>query len=145
MLYKCQFFQFYSCIYLFNVDFPVNGNFMYRYLYMQRTFQILLTNLKLKCFRWYKRDDNAVPPVYVLQRISTLLPDFVSTNKEDRNKAKADWWTDSDKMQDLLAAAAEKCLGPEKSRNYLVSGKKKTHYVFNIQNYIFLIGGFGHD
>ena len=94
-------------------------------------FSNLLTNLKNivcdflgECFRWYKRDDNAVPPVYVLQRISTLLPDFVSNNKEDRNKAKADWWTDSDKMQDLLAAAAEKCLGPEKSRNYLVSGKK---------------------
>ncbi|XP_052105636.1 NACHT domain- and WD repeat-containing protein 1-like isoform X2 [Mytilus californianus] len=71
--------------------------------------------------KWYKRDDNAVPPVYVLQRISTQLPDFISSNVDDKNKAKAIWWIHSDKMQDLLAATAEKCLGPEKARNYLVS------------------------
>lgn len=73
-------------------------------------------------YRWYKKDDNAVPPVYVLQRISTQLPDFISTNVDAKDKAKAIWWIDSDKMQDLLATTAEKCLGPEKARNYLVSG-----------------------
>ena len=74
--------------------------------------------------RWYVRDDNAVPPVYVLQRISTHLPDFISSNDKDRGKARDQWWIDHDRMQDVLGKTAEKCLGAEKARNYLVSGIK---------------------
>ena len=73
--------------------------------------------------RWYQKDDNADPPVYVLQRISTRLPDFISSDNDAKMKAKEMWWVDSDKMQDILATTAEKCLGPEKARNYVVSGK----------------------
>jgi len=31
--------------------------------------------------RWFSKDLNAVPAVYVVHTISTKLPDFVSTNK----------------------------------------------------------------
>lgn len=32
---------------------------------------------------WYKKDENAIPPAYVLQPISSQFPEFITTNGEN--------------------------------------------------------------
>jgi hypothetical protein len=33
--------------------------------------------------KWYQLDTNCVPPAYILQNISSILPDFVSKVKQE--------------------------------------------------------------
>lgn len=75
--------------------------------------------------RWYIRDDNSVPTVYVLQSISQNLPDFLSPEIEKKLAAKSKWWEDNDAMQGVLYAAAVKALGEKGAEKYVISGKQR--------------------
>ncbi|XP_013421183.1 NACHT and WD repeat domain-containing protein 2 [Lingula anatina] len=76
---------------------------------------------------WYKRDDNAVPPVYILQPISSILTNF--NNKRHQRLQEADqntWWETMGKLQRMLRKAAQvmfitKKLNKEQMHNYFMS------------------------
>ncbi|XP_067945451.1 uncharacterized protein [Watersipora subatra] len=48
--------------------------------------------------QWYKRDDNSIPPVHVLQPISSLLPDYNSSDADKKAAASSEW----QRLNDLL-------------------------------------------
>eukprot|EP00106_Octopus_bimaculoides_P010882 XP_014778324.1 PREDICTED: NACHT and WD repeat domain-containing protein 2-like [Octopus bimaculoides] len=57
---------------------------------------------------WYKRDDNYVPPVYVLQPISSILTNF--NNKRHQRLQEADqatWWETFSKLTKIIRKAAQ--------------------------------------
>lgn len=57
--------------------------------------------------KWFKKDENYATPVYKLQAVSSLLPDFLKEGKK-RDKAKAKWWDDFSLMSTGLREAALK-------------------------------------
>ncbi|XP_063410138.1 NACHT and WD repeat domain-containing protein 2-like isoform X2 [Mytilus trossulus] len=72
--------------------------------------------------KWYVKDDNCVPPLYILQPISSHLPEFiVKQNKEKQNAAKEQWWKESDMMFDSLVTGAEKALTQEEAYTFKIS------------------------
>ncbi|VDI78486.1 Hypothetical predicted protein, partial [Mytilus galloprovincialis] len=72
--------------------------------------------------KWYLKDDNCVPPQYILQPISSHLPEFiVKQNKEKQNVAKDQWWKESDMMFDSLVTGAEKALTKEEAYTFKIS------------------------
>lgn len=73
--------------------------------------------------RWYKRDDNSLPPVFVLQTISKLLPDFLSRDQEKKKAAKSTWWNESEALQKTLTAVSKKVLGEKEAMKYIISSK----------------------
>ncbi|XP_022342057.2 NACHT and WD repeat domain-containing protein 2-like isoform X2 [Crassostrea virginica] len=75
--------------------------------------------------KWYKRDENAVPPVYALTQISKFLPDFLSTDAQKKRAATNQFWDENDIMQDALEMAANQVLGPEEAEKYVVSVTEK--------------------
>lgn len=74
------------------------------------------------CCRWYTRDDNAVPAVYILSSISTHIPDFLSEDNDKKKAAKNQWWEESQQMQEGLEETAMKVFDVEKARKYIMSG-----------------------
>ncbi len=73
--------------------------------------------------RWFRKDDNAVPPAYFLLPISYHLPDFVNKETEASNNAKATWWQENEMMaQALYEAALKHHTSEEEREKYLVSG-----------------------
>lgn len=76
---------------------------------------------------WYKRDDNTVPPVFILQPISSILTNF--NNKRQRRLMEADqatWWETFGKLQRIMRKAAQvlfiaKKLDREQMHNYFMS------------------------
>ncbi|XP_023233004.1 NACHT and WD repeat domain-containing protein 2-like [Centruroides sculpturatus] len=77
--------------------------------------------------KWYKEDTNAVPSVYVLQPISSILPNF---NNKRMPKLQAQdqgiWWDTLGKLQKLLRRAAQALFATEKMdkdtvHNYMMS------------------------
>ena len=74
--------------------------------------------------RWYIRDDNAVPPKYILQPISTHLPEYIEQGDKEKQKlAKKMWWEESGSMLEAVVTAAEKALPPEEAYKFKLSGK----------------------
>ena len=77
---------------------------------------------------WFLRDDNCVPPVYVLQPISSKLPYFNRRDEPIKSKEQqGEWWSTFELLQSQLRFAAEeaetkKVLTPEKAKKYTVSG-----------------------
>ena len=64
-----------------------------------------------------------MPVSYVLQPISTHLPDFVDKQTKDKSKAASNaWWETSDHMSQLLATAATQALTADQAHKYLMSG-----------------------
>lgn len=72
--------------------------------------------------RWFKRDDNMVPPAYTLSPISMYFPDFLSQEKEKQKAAKNLWWAECDAMQQSLGTVAKKLFDKETARKYIMSG-----------------------
>ncbi|XP_071805182.1 NACHT domain- and WD repeat-containing protein 1-like isoform X2 [Asterias amurensis] len=76
---------------------------------------------------WFLRDDNCVPPVYVLQPISSKLPYFNRRDEPIKSKEQqGEWWSTFELLQSQLRFAAEeaetkKVLTPEKAKKYTVS------------------------
>ena len=74
--------------------------------------------------KWFWRDDNAVPSLYLLQPTTSLLPHYRDyENNELRKIASADWWTAFERMQVVLRMAADKSLDEKSKRHkYYQSG-----------------------
>ncbi|XP_071093648.1 NACHT domain- and WD repeat-containing protein 1-like [Haliotis cracherodii] len=70
---------------------------------------------------WFKRDDNAVPPTYFLQPISSILPDFRNENEDKRKSAKTAWYDQNAIMQKALVKAANETLDPKAAHRYVMS------------------------
>ena len=71
-------------------------------------------------------DENLVPPTYILQPITDLLPHYNNQNvtKEERSEASNQWWTDFEAMQVILREAASVALKDDQSAmwKYFMSG-----------------------
>ena len=75
-------------------------------------------------FRWYIRDENAVPTEYVLQPITVGYPDLASTDPDKARQAKEGWYDTYDSLQQILATGAEDNLtDPERIHLYQMSGE----------------------
>ena len=71
---------------------------------------------------WYLLDQNAVPPSYVLQPISSVCPDYLSHDKDQRKAAKEVWWQVYNTLQDILSFGATKYLRDEAAMSkYIVA------------------------
>lgn len=78
---------------------------------------------------WYKKDCNAVPPVFQLQPITTYFPNY--NNKEDatlRERDRTEWWLTFEKIQKLIWQLTELSMEAEKmsaeyAHKYFVSGR----------------------
>ena len=75
------------------------------------------------CSRWYTKDNNAVPPVYVAASISSVLPGYLSSDKETKTAAKNIWWAESEKIQAVLEDVAAKIFDEQTARKYIRSSK----------------------
>ena len=81
---------------------------------------------------WFRRDDNCVPPEYLLQPITSLLPDYRNYEKEDlRKKASGKWWAAFERMQVVFRTAADKVLTKTAGQKYVMSGEvnSKPHVI----------------
>jgi hypothetical protein len=72
--------------------------------------------------RWYRKDDNSVPPAYILLSVSTHIPDFLSEDEGKKKVAKNKWWEESQIMQEALSETAKKVFDKETARQYIQSG-----------------------
>ncbi|KAL5015965.1 hypothetical protein ScPMuIL_005554 [Solemya velum] len=70
--------------------------------------------------KWFRKDDNAVPQAYILQSISTHLPDFLSSDPSKKSAAKEEWWNDSEIIRDALEDASQ-ALDPKDAQKYIMS------------------------
>ncbi len=78
--------------------------------------------------QWFKKDENAVPGVYTLQRVSSILTHFNDNEnsdamREDKNK----WWEIFEELQALLKDAAVVCknggkLSEKAASKFIISG-----------------------
>ncbi|KAJ8019859.1 NACHT domain- and WD repeat-containing protein 1 [Holothuria leucospilota] len=60
---------------------------------------------------WYRKDLNSVPPVYILQPITSKFHHFDDENDTElRQEARDKWWRDSQKMQEALKQGAAKAV-----------------------------------
>lgn len=73
---------------------------------------------------WFFRNDNAVPPEYMLQPISSILPNFRNHAQPDlRKEASGTWWAAFERMQVVFRMAADKVLETKEDRlKYYMSG-----------------------
>ncbi|XP_038054567.1 NACHT domain- and WD repeat-containing protein 1-like [Patiria miniata] len=76
---------------------------------------------------WFIRDDNCVPPVYVLQPISSKLPYFNRQDEPEKMKEnRGEWWTTFELIQGQLRFAANEAekrglLTAEQAKKYRIS------------------------
>lgn len=63
-----------------------------------------------------------IPPAYALASISSHIPNFVSTNRDEQKAAKAQWWEECETMQNALEATARKVFDAQTARKYIMSG-----------------------
>eukprot|EP00004_Rigifila_ramosa_P014105 TRINITY_DN3180_c0_g1_i6.p1 TRINITY_DN3180_c0_g1~~TRINITY_DN3180_c0_g1_i6.p1 ORF type:complete len:927 (-),score=255.74 TRINITY_DN3180_c0_g1_i6:35-2815(-) len=55
---------------------------------------------------WFILDENCVPPQYVLQSISSRLPDFRSSDRDRQREASSQWWSIFVRLQEALRLGA---------------------------------------
>ncbi|KAL3864387.1 hypothetical protein ACJMK2_006074 [Sinanodonta woodiana] len=89
-------------------------------------FEKILSNMEsqealILCKKWYHRDDNAVPPVYVLDAISVHLPDFLSREEELKKVARNTWGTESELMQRAIGETSMRIFDEATARKYAMS------------------------
>ncbi|XP_032238906.2 NACHT domain- and WD repeat-containing protein 1 [Nematostella vectensis] len=71
---------------------------------------------------WYWRDDNNVPPEYILQPISSRLPHFRDAEHAQlRRDASDKWWAAYERIHGILRVAADKALSESAARKYHMS------------------------
>ncbi|CAF4090255.1 unnamed protein product [Adineta steineri] len=63
--------------------------------------------------KWYQLDTNCMPPAYILQNISSILPNFLSKNTDEIKQADKEWKKISNRLRISLRQAAELCLQRE--------------------------------
>lgn len=63
---------------------------------------------------WYQKDENALPPVYLLQSINSKLRHYDDEEREDlQREARNRWWNISNVMRSSLQKAAQKAVTME--------------------------------
>jgi hypothetical protein len=68
-------------------------------------------------------DTNAIPKEYILQPVTSILPNYRNhSNPELRKAASSEWWSCFERMQMALRKAAIKVLGKDKQQKYVMSG-----------------------
>ena len=80
---------------------------------------------------WYCEDANSVPPYYLLQRISKVLPNYLK--KEDTaamKEAQGEWSEQSTRLQKALFSTVNAlfqsgAFTAEQQKSYMISGKSK--------------------
>ncbi|XP_033746932.1 NACHT domain- and WD repeat-containing protein 1-like [Pecten maximus] len=78
--------------------------------------------------KWYVRDDNALPPEFVLQPRSRILPDYRSKETELHNAAKAQSNEEIDIIKSALDKAARISLPEDEAEEYYVSSMYFLYY-----------------
>lgn len=78
---------------------------------------------------WYKKDDNSVPPTYVLANVREKLPDYFSKDETKRTAAREKWFDDESEMKRMLQKAAE--IGYLEG---LIDGDTKARYHLSFQD-----------
>lgn len=76
---------------------------------------------------WFKCDVNAVPPTYVLQPISSRIPNNLSLDAEKRKLALKQWKQVFAQIQKILRREARRLLanqGGEQLHKYFMSGNR---------------------
>ena len=76
---------------------------------------------------WYKRDENALPPVYVLQPISSKIENYNSSSNEERQAAAERWNDTNATLQTTLRKAASvardnNSISAEEAQTFFISG-----------------------
>ncbi|KAK3736404.1 hypothetical protein QZH41_017906 [Actinostola sp. cb2023] len=72
--------------------------------------------------RWFKRDNNSIPEEYLLQPITSVLPDYRNYgNPELRKKASGMWWAAFERMQIVFRNAAANVLDKKERLKYFMS------------------------
>ncbi len=74
--------------------------------------------------RWYLKDDNAIPAEFVLQRVSSIYPDFLSSNQEREFTARLQWWTEAALLQDIIRNGILETPGAGEMHQFSISGLK---------------------
>ena len=75
--------------------------------------------------RWFKRDDNLVPAMYILQPVRDLIANYNNreVSDEERRNASDEWWSAFERMQIVLRDASKKALtNQEEIAKYRISG-----------------------
>ncbi|OXA41694.1 NACHT and WD repeat domain-containing protein 2 [Folsomia candida] len=91
---------------------------------------------------WYKKDTNAVPNVFILQPISTILLNFNNKRVPKlQSQDQAIWWDTLNKMQKLLRKAVHTCflngqVDHDAMHNYFMSVTEREviNGVLNVEN-----------
>ena len=74
------------------------------------------------CCSWFKKDDNCLPAVYILQPISSCYPGLKSDDTDAQDEAWARWKDVSEQLQALLVRGAQRHVNnPDAVHNYQVS------------------------
>ncbi|CAF2516523.1 unnamed protein product [Rotaria sp. Silwood2] len=63
--------------------------------------------------QWYRLDTNCIPPAYILQNISSIIPNFSSKNTDELKQADKEWKDINNRLRLCLRQAAETCLERE--------------------------------
>ena len=67
--------------------------------------------------KWFHLDNNCIPPVYILQSVSTHYPDFINNSNQDLQRAASSlWWKDFEVLQTSLRLAAIETDIPSKNQ-----------------------------
>ena len=84
---------------------------------------------------WYKRDDNASPPVYCLQPITTHFEHYHSSDSLLRQRDRDGWWATFSSLQRLTWRLAEQAvdsmrMSAEVAHTFLMSGIHACTYMY---------------
>ncbi|CAC5426735.1 unnamed protein product [Mytilus coruscus] len=71
--------------------------------------------------KWYVKDENSVPPKYILQPIATHLPEIISQDGSKKMAATRQWKKESESLLEELLSAAEKALSQEEANGLKLS------------------------
>ncbi|XP_067654406.1 uncharacterized protein [Haliotis asinina] len=71
--------------------------------------------------QWYKLDENAKPPVYRLQKISSVYKDITKTDGARRQAARSSWITTSSKLSKVLQEFSQVVVSEEAREKYFTS------------------------
>ena len=79
---------------------------------------------------WYHLDENHKPPVYVLQPISSRIPDFINhTDDSAREKAVNKWHEAMSEISRILRSAASLVVFGKEKRKYFASSKAYKYFL----------------
>ena len=78
-------------------------------------------------FRWYKKDENCFPVSYVLQPVTTWMPNYFNDDNQTlKQEAQRQWQSDYNTMREFLQQAAKESFKdqPDVWHKYVRSGEK---------------------